>query len=547
MVSHPKIETLWTPKGASQRQPQPQPPPHHGEHATTAPSSSTAQNSNRTLPIPRLRNLLSALCFERNDTVGDEVVVESTVPTSTPPTTTTSAPQQQQNNNNNNNNNHHQTTTTRSPPPNETTTHNNRVATGGRSVLSKVWRGSMVPSDSHNGGSSESDIFYDAVQFGNSPHNRDDFLPDTPRESIVLAGVVVTTTSSNIGSPLNQHRKEQPRQPRHPSIETVLHAPPKHDDDPNHPSYHQELHKSVEYTEHDYIRGLSEVPGRDTDHHPSARSPQQSLDAPPAAPPAPDELPLRFLRAGKNDPVEGVRRYQATLQMRREQNIDTILREPSEKFHIIKQYYPHFCHYRGKNNEPCFYEQPPKTNLAELRKNGVTLDKLLRHYTMVTEYQWQFIERDDLARSIYIIDLAGIRMTDFVGEAVDFVKRASAFSAQHYPERAGYVFVINVPGWFKLIWNVVKPIIDEDTLKKIYILRGKDEIRNAMQERIPLEHIPPEYGGTSLPLGQSPQEQTLAEWVQHNNALAAQERSVCHNDDDGRACPFCTWVPARSY
>lgn len=68
-------------------------------------------------------------------------------------------------------------------------------------------------------------------------------------------------------------------------------------------------------------------------------------------------------------------------------------------------------------------------------------------------YQWQYLERDDLQHSIYIIDLDGIRMTDFVGESVDFVKRAAGFSAQHYPERAGYVFVVNVPSWFKLIWN----------------------------------------------------------------------------------------------
>ena len=65
-----------------------------------------------------------------------------------------------------------------------------------------------------------------------------------------------------------------------------------------------------------------------------------------------------------------------------------------------------------------------------------------------------------------------------------------------------------------------------------------------MQERIPLEHIPPEYGGTSVPLGQSPQETTLAEWMEHNNTLAAQQRTVCH---DYRNCQFCTWVPARSY
>jgi hypothetical protein len=32
---------------------------------------------------------------------------------------------------------------------------------------------------------------------------------------------------------------------------------------------------------------------------------------------------------------------------------------------------------------------------------------------MVTEFQWQYVERDDLQRSIYIIDLDRIRLQDF--------------------------------------------------------------------------------------------------------------------------------------
>ena len=41
-------------------------------------------------------------------------------------------------------------------------------------------------------------------------------------------------------------------------------------------------------------------------------------------PPPPTELPDRFLRAGKMDPVEGLRRYQATLEWRREQRMDHV-------------------------------------------------------------------------------------------------------------------------------------------------------------------------------------------------------------------------------
>jgi hypothetical protein len=126
------------------------------------------------------------------------------------------------------------------------------------------------------------------------------------------------------------------------------------------------------------------------------------------------------------------------LDWRRENQIDGILRESNPHFDTIKAHYPHFCHGQGYNGEPCYYERPPKANLKAMQNAGADLERLLRHYVMVTEFQWQYLVRDDLKRSIYIIDLEGMKFTDFVGDVVDFVKRASALSSQHYPERAGF-------------------------------------------------------------------------------------------------------------
>lgn len=171
----------------------------------------------------------------------------------------------------------------------------------------------------------------------------------------------------------------------------------------------------------------------------------QSFDPPPP----PEETPLRFIRAGKGDPVVGRQRYEQTLKWRKLHGMNTILKEPAHDFEIIKSHYPHYFHLKGKNGETCYYENPPKTNLKALREGGVNLHRLLRHYAMITEFHWQVLDRNDLGNSIYIIDLKGIRVTDFVGECVDFVRKASEFTGQHYPERAGYVFVVNVPTWFK--------------------------------------------------------------------------------------------------
>ena len=264
------------------------------------------------------------------------------------------------------------------------------------------------------------------------------------------------------------------------------------------------------------------------------------------APPPPEELPLRFLRAGKGDPVEGQRRYEATKTWRQEQGIDHILTDPHPDFDLIKSHYPHYYHLRGREGEPVFFEQPPKTNLQAMRDGGVDLEGLLRHYSMVTEFQWQYVERNDMARSITVVDLEGMRMMDFVGECVEYIRRCSEFTGQHYPERAGFVYVINVPSWFSMIWSVVKPWVDEVTLKKINILRGKKEIFEAMLEKIPIENIPPEYGGQSMPLGQSPEEILLRDMVHHNNNIANGDHS-CGGRDANPPCRFCSFAPVRNY
>ena len=118
-----------------------------------------------------------------------------------------------------------------------------------------------------------------------------------------------------------------------------------------------------------------------------------------------------------------------------------------------------------------------------------------------------------------------------------------------YNKRGQYIvscpFLLTFHHVSTVIWSVVKPMIDEDTLKKIYILRGQQEIFTAMLERIPIENIPAEYGGKSVPLGQSPEDQLLKQLMYHNNALANKEQNVCAGTQGG--CQFCHFQIARSY
>eukprot|EP00586_Coscinodiscus_wailesii_P018720 CAMPEP_0172505628 /NCGR_PEP_ID=MMETSP1066-20121228/187852_1 /TAXON_ID=671091 /ORGANISM="Coscinodiscus wailesii, Strain CCMP2513" /LENGTH=306 /DNA_ID=CAMNT_0013282315 /DNA_START=104 /DNA_END=1021 /DNA_ORIENTATION=- len=227
-------------------------------------------------------------------------------------------------------------------------------------------------------------------------------------------------------------------------------------------------------------------------HHPIETpplySPQQTTTS--NQPP----IPRRFLQAAKGNPTLAQKRYTETLTWRRQNRIDTILAEHQPHFSTIKRYYPHYFHLRGRRNEPVYYDFPGKMNISALKKAGVTTEALLRHYAFVTEFLWRVVEPSEEGSSIYVIDLEGLSVLDFVGDAVTFVRRAVRSTSLHYPERAGCVYVVNAPSWFGAIWSVVKPLLDEVTLKKIWVLRRGEDVFAALRVNIAEEMIPPEYG-----------------------------------------------------
>ncbi|KAG3117505.1 hypothetical protein PI124_g4212 [Phytophthora idaei] len=218
-------------------------------------------------------------------------------------------------------------------------------------------------------------------------------------------------------------------------------------------------------------------------------------------------VPMRFINAEKGDEAKALERYNETTEWRREEGVDSLLEEPSPHFKIIKENYPHYYHKRGKNGEPVYYEKPGKINLKALKSAGLTLDDLMHNYLMITEFLWQVIEQDDNRKGISVLDVDGIGISDFAGEAVEYVRKAASVSGKHYPERCAYIFVINVPSWFSMIWNTVKGMVDDVTREKVIIVRGKKKIFEALSERIPVENIPVEYGGTSD--SKSPEEDLL--------------------------------------
>ena len=256
----------------------------------------------------------------------------------------------------------------------------------------------------------------------------------------------------------------------------------------------------------------------------------QHYNTPPAPPNAylfPPGTWERYLRATKNDTLEAQIRLTATLQWRVQNGMDGILLSPHPHFDTLKRCYPHAYHLRGYNNEPVYYESPGKIDLTALKSAGLTLNDLLRHYALVTEFLWTYIsphQDGPGSKGITIIDLEGMRLRDFAGDVVTFVKRAAAFTGLHYPERSTTIYILNAPSFFQLLWRrVIAPLVDPVTLKKVRVVNSNtpeipNAIRDALMQTIPIENIPTEYGGKSeIPLGYSPEELSLRELMDQNN------------------------------
>eukprot|EP01039_Chlorochromonas_danica_P008680 gene8680-9563_t len=208
-----------------------------------------------------------------------------------------------------------------------------------------------------------------------------------------------------------------------------------------------------------------------------------------------NEIPKRFLDGCGGDVKEARQRWDITRHWRESEGINNILDEPQPYFFLIKNMYPHFHAGRGKLGHIVYYERPGDFQSSQLAARGVKLEHLVRHWLFTTEYQWQILcGGDETAKSIVVIDLANIKASDMAGDNLTFLKKSIGIANQHYPERSYIIYLINAPFFFSFLWKIVKPMVHENTQKKVRILSSKETLKG-LQEHIDISQIPIYYGG----------------------------------------------------
>jgi hypothetical protein len=253
----------------------------------------------------------------------------------------------------------------------------------------------------------------------------------------------------------------------------------------------------------------------------------------PLNPPPPPPAPQRFIDAEEGDEAKANENWARTLKWREDNDMDGILKRPHRHFAALKQHYSHGFHGRDNDGWPVYYEKVGQMQIQKLQEQGITNKDLKHHYLFLTEFCWSVLELSEDARCTTVLDVSGIRIQDMGGEVLTFICDLSQLITANYPERVADLFIVNVPVWFKEVWDAVLGAkIAPSTRERTRMLKGKKAIKSALTEFIPLEQLPKEYGGTcETPLGESEEEIKLRALV---DRVASKSPTASQSGEQGQ-------------
>jgi len=213
-----------------------------------------------------------------------------------------------------------------------------------------------------------------------------------------------------------------------------------------------------------------------------------------------DHTLLRFLRARKFDPVKSLKMFNDCEEWREKENVNTILNDfEFPERNQVQKIYPRFYHKTDKLGRPLYFEQLGTLDVNEIFKI-TSQDRIIRNhiyeYERLLKLRFPACSNQSnchIDQSVTILDLKGVSLFQFAN-VFNFVKQVADIAQNYYPELLGRMFIINAPWLFSSVWNMVKPLLDEVTVKKIAILGGN--YKSEVFQEIAPENFPSELGGS---------------------------------------------------
>ena len=218
----------------------------------------------------------------------------------------------------------------------------------------------------------------------------------------------------------------------------------------------------------------------------------------------------RYLRARKHDIPKAKSMVLATLQWRKKVKADTVAQDlnftEKPQFH---EHYPEGFFCCDREGRPVYVQQPGSIETTELWK-FTTLERAIQyHISQQEKYVKQVAPAASVAsgtinyQSVVLIDMKGVGVSTITGEVRNIMGKIMSIDQDYYPELMHKALIINAPTTFRVIWSMIKYLLDSRTQGKIEVLAV--DYKQELLKHIAPENLMVKYGGTnSTPLIEEP-------------------------------------------
>lgn len=221
----------------------------------------------------------------------------------------------------------------------------------------------------------------------------------------------------------------------------------------------------------------------------------------------------RWLRAKNYNLTEAVTMLRTSLQWRNQIKADTLIDEydPPE---VLLKYFPGGL--IGHDKEGCPIWIIPFGNMdIKGLFYSVKKSEFIKYIVKLMESSEQEM-RDQSERMgkvvdthSIIFDLENLTMKQVAWKpAIDMITHLVKLFEDNYPERLKKAYVINVPKFFPVAYALVKPVLSDETAKKIHVYM-KETWKAALLEDIDSDTLPVHWGGNRTDDNDDPKVSTI--------------------------------------